>query len=165
MIAAICLIALIGQDVPPVPAASPPSPHALEVVGINRKNTNSQFRDEDYWCERVRREAIMMANDIPPAISRVESSSQNLNEFLLKQVYERSLSEALIFRLTSANGVESIATVNPYNRDIGGDISSADLATIHSARESISVSSGSHVGTIVRLAGENRFLYATRVNN
>jgi hypothetical protein len=165
MIAAICLIALIGQDVPPVPAASPPSPHALEVVGINRKNTNSQFRDEDYWCERVRREAIMMANDIPPAINRVGSSSQSLNEFLLEQVYERSLSEALIFRLTSANGVESIATVNPYNRDIGGDISSADLATIHSARESISVSSGSHVGTIVRLAGENKFLYATRVNN
>jgi len=84
MIAAICLIALIGQDVPPVPAASPPSSSARDVVAIPWKNLDSRFRDEDYWRERVRREAIMMANDIPSAINRVGSSSQSFNNFLLK---------------------------------------------------------------------------------
>ena len=165
MIAAICLIALIGQDVPPAPAASPPSPHAPEVVGKNQKSTNPQFPDEDYWRERVRREAIMMANDIPAALNRMRSTSQGFKGFVLEQAYQRSLSEILIFKLTSKNDVEPIAELNPYNRDIERDISAADVAAIRSAEESISVASGNHVGTIVQLSGENMYLYATRVSN
>jgi DNA-binding CsgD family transcriptional regulator len=161
MIAAICLIALIGQDVPSLPAAS----HTHGMVAIAQSNLANPSSDAMYWRERVRREAIMMAKDIAPALNNMESRSSNLDSLFLKQVYLRSLSEAFIFKISPKGEIRMIATVNPYNQAIEQHIVQRDISSIVRVGESVNVSYGGHIGTIVRLPAESTFLYAARAPN
>lgn len=160
MIAVICLITLIGQDAP-VPATS----GTHETVAIAQNNTATQSSDEVYWRERVRREAIAMAKDIAPALNEIESKSSKFDEFFLKQVYLRSLSEASIFKITPKDEMQIIATVNPYNQAFEEGIVKRDIVSIGAAGESVNVSYGGHIGTIVRLPAESTFFYAARAPN
>jgi len=118
MIAAICLIALVGQDVPPLPAAS----RTHGIVASAQKDLANSPSDEMYWREHVRREAIMMAKDIEPELNNIESKSSNFDSLFLNQVYLRNLSESMVFKITPKGEIQIIATVNPYNQAVEQDI-------------------------------------------
>jgi len=161
MIAAICLIALIGQDVPSPPAES----RTHEVAANAQNNLANPSSDEMYWREHVRRETIMMAKDIAPTLNNIESKSSSFDSLFLKQVYLRSLSEAMIFKIMPKGEMQIIATVNPYNQAVEQRIIQRDIASINVAGKSVNVSYGGHIGTIVRLPAESTFLYAARAPN
>jgi DNA-binding CsgD family transcriptional regulator len=155
MIAAICLIALVGQDAPHPPV--PPDTNGM--IAIAPKDLASPSSDGVYWREQVRGETALMAQDII-AFNQTDFESSRFHSIFLEQAHLRGLSEAIMFRLEPDGGLRTIATVQPYNQAFKEDVIKRDLHSVTSVGESVSVSYGGSIGAIVRLPVQSTFLYA-----
>jgi DNA-binding CsgD family transcriptional regulator len=179
MIAAICLIALVGQDVSTVPIPTPAGSVSESSKGISTKlgmgiPKESIINSKTYsgWkipqptrrenIDRVHRETVMMASDIANNISVTPFGSKEFKGELLNELYIRSLSEAIVFIYTKYTGANVLELINPYERKIENDIAYKDIKSLRSTGDSIPVFYNGAFGTIVRLPMENTFVYATR---
>jgi two-component system nitrogen regulation sensor histidine kinase NtrY len=79
------------------------------------------------------------------------------------QVYNRGLSEAIIFTYGRDKQIRTIALVNPYNRPLEKVITQDKIAQLKN-REVISINSADRIGALTKLNyGADAYLYAARV--
>ncbi len=113
--------------------------------------------------ERVSLETLRMSGDVSGYLRQVRIDDPIFAEGFAKQVYYRSLSEAIIFVVDDKGAIQSQALVNPYDRPLEKVLSKSNIAQLAN-KESIAINSRDRIGSLVRLDYRPRsYLYAARV--
>jgi two-component system nitrogen regulation sensor histidine kinase NtrY len=113
--------------------------------------------------ERVATETITMSGDIAEYLRLAAIDDPRFAEGFLRQVLNRYLSEAVIINVSDQGVVQSLALVNPYDRDLQSTVT-ADRITALRNRRVVNVNSSDRIGALTRLDyGPNTYLYAARV--
>ena len=113
--------------------------------------------------ERVATETITMSGDIAEYLRLAAIDDPRFAEGFLRQVLNRYLSEAVIINVSDQGVVQSLALVNPYDRDLQSTVT-ADRITALQNRRVVNVNSSDRIGALTRLDyGPNTYLYAARV--
>ena len=124
----------------------------------------STIAQETYQSEidRVNRETITMAGDIAGVLSEVPIDRPEFAEFMFRQVYVRNLSEAILMRITAADGVQTLALVDPYERSLETAVRPEVIRELAGDKVSVILPSNDRIGAVTRL-GDDMYLYAARV--
>ena len=113
--------------------------------------------------ERVATERITMSGDIAEYLRLAAIDDPRFAEGFLRQVLNRYLSEAVIINVSDQGVVQSLALVNPYDRDLQSTVT-ADRITALQNRRVVNVNSSDRIGALTKLDyGPNTYLYAARV--
>ncbi|MDP5278490.1 ATP-binding protein [Sphingomonas sp. DG1-23] len=113
----------------------------------------------------VDRETVAMANDVANALNEYPPESINFQQIFGGQVYVRSLSEAIIFTVAPDGQIQTIALVNPYERDLEKEIDRAALKRIDRGMQSVADAQGDRIRSLTRIPGSgNLYLYAGRAS-
>lgn len=118
----------------------------------------------DNEVERVAGQTITASSDLAEYLRQVAIDDPRFVEAFVKlQVYNRNLSEAIIFTYGQDKQIRTLALVNPYDRPLSNDIPSAAVEELGNSQV-ISVNSNDRIGALTRLDyGPNTYLYAARV--
>ena len=124
-----------------------------------------QPRQENYNREldRVGLEAAAMSGDLSRYLQQVPIDSTTFAELFGRQVFERNLSEAIIFRVAPDNSIQSLALVDPYDRSLETVVTPQMIAGVRPQSPSIIVSDDRFAAITVLPYGENSYLYTARV--
>ena len=114
--------------------------------------------------ERVAAQTVAMSTDVAGYLKQIPIDDPRFAAAFAKlQVYNRELSEAIIFTVGPKGEILTHALVNPYDRPLDKLISKEKIAALKSA-EVIAVNSPDRVGSLTRLEyGPNAYIYAARV--
>lgn len=126
----------------------------------------ARIAEESYQKEidRVERETVTMAGDMAVALEEVPIDSPEFSEFLVRQVWYRNLSEAVLMRVTPEAGVQTLALVNPYERSLENAVQPDVLRQLGDGRESVALPGDDRIGAVARLPlGSDTYVYAARV--
>ena len=120
----------------------------------------------DSEVARVRNETLAASSDLASYLSGVAIDDPRfIDAFGRLQVYQRNLSEAIIFTVGSDGQIRTLALVNPYDRNLANVITPSRLRDLK-GKQAISITSPDRVGALTRLDyGPSTFLYASRVSN
>lgn len=113
--------------------------------------------------DRVRDEAITMSGDIGGYLQQVSYDDPRFVEALVRQLYERNLSEAILFRVGPSGEIQSLALVNPYDRPLDRAVTPQMIERVR--REgAIKMVRADRFEAVVALPGTNNtYIYAARV--
>lgn len=113
----------------------------------------------------VDRETVAMANDVANALNEYPPDSINFSQIFGGQVYVRSLSEAIIFTVAPDGQIQTIALVNPYERDLEKEIDRTALKQLDQGKQSVADAQGDRIRSLTRIPGSgNLYLYAGRAS-
>ena len=113
--------------------------------------------------ERVATETLTMSGDIAEYLRLAAIDDPRFAEGFLRQVLNRYLSEAVIINVSDQGVVQSLALVNPYDRDLQSTVT-ADRITALQNKRVVNVNSSDRIGALTKLDyGPNTYLYAARV--
>lgn len=111
-------------------------------------------------------EAIAMASDLSGALNAMPMDSRPFSEYFGKQVFYRNLSEAAIFSVDASGTVQSLALVNPYDRDLSHELTPQIISNLRETRHSMVIDKGDRVEVMLQLPGsKNLYLYAGRITD
>lgn len=114
----------------------------------------------------VDRETVAMAGDIAAALGESQPDSMQFRQVFAAQVYVRSLSEAIIFTVAPDDQIQTIALVNPYERDLEKEIDRAALKQLDEGKQSVADAEGDRTRSLTRIPGSgNLYLYAGRASD
>ena len=118
----------------------------------------------DSEVQRVANETVTASNDLATYLQQVPIDDPRFADaFTRLQVYQRGLSEAIIFTYGPDKQVRSLALVSPYGRPLVRVITPERIASLKS-REVVEVSSADRIGALTRLPGApDTYLYAARL--
>jgi two-component system nitrogen regulation sensor histidine kinase NtrY len=119
----------------------------------------------DQEVQRVSAETAQMSDDLVGYLQQVPLDDPRFADaFGRIQVYQRELSEAIIFTVDEDGQILTQALVNPYDRDLTKVIPPAKLAQLNTPGKVLEVSGGDRVGALIRFpVGPRTYLYAARV--
>ncbi|HEX8389508.1 MAG TPA: HAMP domain-containing protein, partial [Sphingomonas sp.] len=110
-------------------------------------------------------ETVAMAGDLAGALGEVPVDSRDFQGYFAQQVYVRSLSESAIVR-AAGDGVQIVAIVNPYDRDLSRAVSASIIAELRRGKRSVVADTGERVQVVTPLPGApGYFLYGGRVSD
>lgn len=113
----------------------------------------------------VDRNAVTMAGDIASELSETPPEHFKFVRFFGAQVYLRGLSEAIIFTVAPDGQIQTIALVNPYERDLEKEVSRDALKQLDAGKESVADARGDRIRSLTRIPdSQNLYLYAGRVS-
>jgi two-component system, NtrC family, nitrogen regulation sensor histidine kinase NtrY len=113
--------------------------------------------------ERVATETLTMSGDLAEYLRLAAIDDPRFAEGFLRQVLNRYLSEAVIINVSDQGVVQSLALVNPYDRDLQSTVT-ADRITELQSRRVVNVNSSDRIGALTKLDfGPSTYLYAARV--
>ena len=114
--------------------------------------------------ERVAAETQTMSSDVAGYLRQIPIDDPRFADAFAKlQVYQRGLSEAIIFTVGPRGEILTYALVNPYDRPLDKLITKDKIAALK-GREVVNVNSRDRVGALTRLDyGPNAYIYAARV--
>ncbi len=113
--------------------------------------------------ERVGLEAVAMSGDLGAYLQQVPIDSQTFAAGFARQLYERNLSEAIIFRVGQGGAIQSLALVNPYDRPLETVVTPQMVAQVRPEQPSIIVSADRFAAITVLPYGPNTYIYTARV--
>ena len=132
----------------------------------NMLENTAQLARSSYDSERQRigQETLTMSRDLSEYLKTVAIDDPRfLDAFGRIQVYQRNLSEAVIFTIAEDGQLRTLALVNPYDRQLEKVIPIGKLGELRS-KANIEVLSSDRIGSLTRLDyGPSTFLYASRV--
>ena len=119
------------------------------------------YEDE---IEDVASETVAMSSDVAGYLQQVSIDDPRFADALASiQVYQRELSEAVIFQVGGKGEILSLALVNPYDRPLEQLITPEKIGALRT-QPVVEVSSGDRIGALTRLEyGPNTYLYTARV--
>ena len=118
----------------------------------------------DQEVRRVADETEVMAGDVARNLNAWPVDDPRFIQTLFQQVYFRKLSEAVILAEGKDGNVQSIALVNPYEKQLERAATPAALAEIRKGARTVPISSNDRIGALTRLPyGRGNYLYAARV--
>nr|WP_294169239.1 ATP-binding protein [uncultured Sphingomonas sp.] len=129
--------------------------NSVEIAGATYRNE----------VQRVANETLTMSADLGGYLKQVPlDDPQFIDAFGRVQVYQRELSEAIIFRVGTDGQILTEVLINPYDRDLAKAITPAKIGELTGGKQVVEVSSADRVGALTRLDyGPNTYLYAARV--
>ncbi len=111
-------------------------------------------------------EATAMASDLSDALSQGAPDSPQFQEYFARQVYQRNLNEAAIYYVDRRSGIQTIALVNPYDRDLRQVIDDRKIARLVRGEPFVVNDTVQRIQVVTRLPGmANAYLYAGRFSN
>ncbi|MCL6678239.1 ATP-binding protein [Sphingomonas sp. RG327] len=119
------------------------------------------YNDE---VERVSANTVAMSKDLAGYLEQVPIDDPRFVEAFSKvQVYQRELSEAIIFTYGPDKQIRTLVLVNPYDRPLDRVITPDKIAALQT-KETVAVNSSDRIGALTRLNyGPTTYLYAARV--
>jgi two-component system nitrogen regulation sensor histidine kinase NtrY len=114
--------------------------------------------------QRVEAETQTMSEDVAGYLDQVPIDDPRFADAFAKlQVYQRGLSEAIIFTVGPRGEILTHALVNPYDRKLEQVITRDKIAALQK-QPVVAVNSSDRVGALTRLDyGPNAYIYAARV--
>ncbi len=113
--------------------------------------------------ERVASETFTMSGDLSGYLKLVPFDDARFVEGFGRQVLNRYLSEAIILNVSDKGGVQSLALVNPYERDLQSLVTADRIRSLENRRV-VNINSADRIGALTKLDyGPNTYLYAARV--
>ena len=113
--------------------------------------------------ERVATETLTMSGDLAEYLRLAAIDDPRFAEGFLRQVLNRYLSEAVIINVSDQGVVQSLALVNPYDRDLQSTVTANRITALQNRRV-VNVNSSDRIGALTKLDyGPNTYLYAARV--
>ena len=142
----------------------------LEFWFSNRARTmlenTAQIAQSSYQREidHVGASAIAASTDIARVLKSVSIHDPRFAEYLVyTQVYQREMSEAIIFRIGKSGEIISDALVDPYDRKLEQTITPQAIAGLKT-NPVVAITSSDRIGALTRIAdGSNSYLYIGRV--
>jgi two-component system nitrogen regulation sensor histidine kinase NtrY len=118
----------------------------------------------DTEVERVAVNTATMSQDLAGYLTQVTIDDPRFIEAFSKvQVYQRELSEAIIFTYGADRQIRTLVLVNPYDRPLDQVITPEKIAELQRT-EVVPINSSDRIGALTRLDyGPNTYLYAARV--
>jgi two-component system nitrogen regulation sensor histidine kinase NtrY len=109
----------------------------------------------------VDRHTVAMAGDIATELGETAPEDIKFSQVFAAQVYLRSLSEAVIFTVSPEGQIQTIALVNPYERDLEKEIDRNALKQLDRGKQSVADAQGDRIRSLTRIPGSrNLYLYA-----
>ncbi|PSJ37423.1 PAS domain-containing sensor histidine kinase [Sphingomonas deserti] len=117
--------------------------------------------------DRVVKETVTMSADLSDYfLPNYPIDSLEFMEGFGRQTLYRNLSEALIVQVTPDRGVQTLALVNPYDRQLEKVVTQERIAPLRKGQASVVVREADRMGVITPIKfGENTYLYAARVHD
>ena len=114
--------------------------------------------------ERVGAETLTMSKDVAGYLRQVPIDDPRFADaFARIQVYQRGLSEAIIFTLGPNGEIRSHALVSPYDRKLEEVITKDKIAALKT-HQVVAINSADRVGALTKLDfGPDAYIYAARV--
>ena len=114
--------------------------------------------------ERVGANTVAMSHDLAGYLTQMAIDDPRFIEgFSSVQVYQRELSEAIIFTYGDDKQIRSLVLVNPYDRPLDQVITPDKIQQLQN-RDVVPVNSSDRIGALTRLDyGPSTYLYAARV--
>jgi two-component system nitrogen regulation sensor histidine kinase NtrY len=114
--------------------------------------------------KRVMDETAVMAGDLVQALQVAPIDSQPFANQFAFQVYQRELSEAAVLAISTKNGVQTLAIVNPYERSTQNWVPPEVARELLTKRQAVFRDTGSRMESVTPMPGTpDLFLYASRV--
>jgi two-component system, NtrC family, nitrogen regulation sensor histidine kinase NtrY len=114
--------------------------------------------------QRVMDETEAMATDISGVLAETPIDSRGFVDQFLFQVYRRELSEGAVLAITPKNGVQTLAVINPYERETGNWVPLEIAKKLTAERQTVFRDSGGRMEAITPLPNsKDLFLYGSRV--
>jgi two-component system, NtrC family, nitrogen regulation sensor histidine kinase NtrY len=130
---------------------------------------NANSLAQTYYKEKqqtIITETEVMAGDLNYNLDLAPLESKQFVSSFGFQVFQRNLSEGAILRITRANGVQSLAIVNPYNRPADNWVPPEVVKTLLEKRATVFRDSGNRMEAVTAIPNRSDlFLYASRVDN
>ena len=122
---------------------------------------------QTYYAERqqtVLRETQAMAGDLSFNLSQASLDSRAYSEAFATQVYQRELSEGVIFSITPQGTAQSLVLVNPYERPTENLVPTNIVVGLKKARGAAFWDSGDRIQAVTCFPNHpDLFLYASKV--
>ncbi|HEX6409623.1 MAG TPA: ATP-binding protein [Sphingomicrobium sp.] len=113
--------------------------------------------------ERVATETSVMSSDIADYMRLAAIEDPRFQEAFARQVLNRYLSEAVILNVSGEGVIQSLALVDPYERNLESVVTPEQIRSLRNQR-TININSTDRIGALTRLDfGPNTYLYAARV--
>jgi two-component system, NtrC family, nitrogen regulation sensor histidine kinase NtrY len=130
---------------------------------------NANSLAQTYYKEKkatIISETEVMASDTNFNLELAPIASDRFVSSFGYQVFQRNLSEGAILRITTVDGVQSLALVNPYNRKIDNWVPPDVVKDLLAKRATVFRDSGTRMEAITPIPNRpDLFLYASRVDN
>lgn len=122
---------------------------------------------QSYYAERkqtVLRETSAMAGDLSYNLSQAPLESRAYSEAFATQVYQRELSEGVIFTVSPQGAVQSLVLVNPYERPTENLVPASVVSSLPISKDPIFWDSGDRIQAVLAFPDNPKFfLYASKV--
>lgn len=120
----------------------------------------------DEMLSYVDNENIAMAVDLSKALNEFkwELDSRDFASLFAQSVYQRSLSEGIVFSVEPNGEINALALVNPYDRPLERSIDPAAIAKLKAGATSVVSTSRERTQSITRIGGTDLYLYAARIS-
>jgi two-component system nitrogen regulation sensor histidine kinase NtrY len=114
----------------------------------------------------VDNENVAMAVDLSKALHEYkwELDSPQFMGLFAQDVYQRSLSEGIVFSVEGNGEIKAFALVNPYDRPMERTIDPAAIAKLRAGARSVVSTSRERTQSITRISGTDLFLYSARIS-
>jgi len=111
-------------------------------------------------------ETVTMAADLAGVLRETTMDNPRFSEYFGKQVFYRNLSEAGIFTLSRDGTVQTLALVNPYERDLSTTLTPRIIAQLRSGQPSVVTDAGDRIEVMTLLPGSKAlYLYGGRISD
>ncbi|MEG3086324.1 sensor histidine kinase [Sphingomonas sp. PB4P5] len=115
--------------------------------------------------DRWNTETLAMAQDISGFLRERPIEDPQFPDFFGRQVYYRNLNESAIFTVSPTRGIQSLALVNPYARNLTEQVSPKTIAALK-AQKSVVTDMGDRIQTVTMLPGaSDLYLYTARLTD
>jgi len=132
----------------------------LENAGALARTSYAQMLDR--WDQ----ETVAMAGDLSVNLGQYAIDGPDFAQLFAQQVYYRNLNEAAIYRVRPNGQVQTLALVNPYERDLSQKLTPAVRAALARGRQSVVADAGARIQTVAAIPNAaGLFLYTGRLND
>ena len=115
---------------------------------------------------RISVNTVTMGGDLATYLRSMPIDDPQFAYLFGVQLYQRELSEGMVLHAEAGQEVQSLALVNPYERDLNGFIRREMIDSLRAGRASVTVASPNGIGTLIKLPfGKDNYLYAARITS
>ena len=115
---------------------------------------------------RISANTVTMGGDLAAYLRSMPIDEPQFAYLFGVQLYQRELSEGMVLHAQPGREVQSLALVNPYERDLNGFIRREMIDSLRTGRSSVTVASPNGIGTLIKLPfGSDNYLYAARITS
>ena len=120
----------------------------------------------NHILERWEEASVTMAADVAGEMREGARRGPALDDFMLRQLYFRSLSEGAVFSVSGTGQAQLISGVNPYGIDLIGQLNAPMIAALRRGQRSVVNVATDRIQTVTMLPGtRDLYLYTARLTD